>query len=165
MGDLDDLVDRLREALGVETDSALAAELGLERSTVAQWRRRGSLPKPYQAILDAHSVNKHRAQIRASRQKLYGDPAVMYLLRAALAIIPINKLEADFLSPGLLGDLREQVIANVGPVIREACNELFQRPYCTSEDEYDRLVELVFSPAYSRQIAVALSKPEFGWHI
>ena len=57
-----DLVDKLRTAIGVKTDTALADELGLERSTVAQWRRRGSLPQAYRAILDAHTNNQARVQ-------------------------------------------------------------------------------------------------------
>ncbi|MFC7663321.1 helix-turn-helix domain-containing protein [Methylorubrum suomiense] len=40
-------IDRLKRELNVELDRELAEELGLDPSTVAGWRRRGSVPERY----------------------------------------------------------------------------------------------------------------------
>ena len=163
--EMSDPVDMLKEVLGVETDLALAEELGLERSTVSQWRRRRSLPRDYQAILDAHAANEARAHVLASRQRLYGDARVMYQIRAALAVIPADELTIDGLAPALIGDHREQLIANIAPVVRTACVELFDRPTCETEEEYLALVELLTSPPFSESLRRALIQPTLGWHL
>lgn len=40
----DHVIGRLKEALGISGDSALAAKIGVARSTLANWRRRNSVP-------------------------------------------------------------------------------------------------------------------------
>lgn len=162
---MSDLVDKLRTAIGVKTDTALADELGLERSTVAQWRRRGSLPQAYRAILDAHANNQARVQILASRQRLYGDPRIMYQVRAALAVIPDDALDPGDLTPSLIGDHREQLIANVAPVVREACVLLFGRPDCGDESEYRSLIDALTNGPFKQQVSHALELPTLGWHL
>lgn len=153
---MSDLVDQLRSALGAETDLALAQELGVERSTVAQWRRRGSLPRIYQSILDAEAVGNRRAEVIASRQQLFGDSRLMYTLRAALAVIPTNSFDYPELSPALRGDVREGILANVVRVVQKQCRILFDRPNCVNEAEYDRLIEALMGDEAQTQIKVAL---------
>lgn len=161
---MNDLVDQLRDALHVDTDVALAQELGVERSTVAQWRRRGSLPRMYQAILDAEAVGNHRAEIIASRQQLFGDSRLMYTLRAALAVIPSDYLDYPELSPSLQGDARECVIANVARFVQRQCRLLFGRANCENEAEYLVLVNALTSDDAQTQIKQALQAPVLGVH-
>lgn len=161
---MSDLVDKLRSALGAETDIALAQELGVERSTVAQWRRRGSLPRIYQAILDADQVGKHRAEVIASRQQIFGDSRLMYTLRATLSVIPTSDLDYPELAPPLQGDARECVIASVARVVQAQCRVLFGRPYCENEAEYDVLADALSSEGAQSQIKIALQAPVLGVH-
>lgn len=42
-----DVIDRAKEAMGIEHDQDLATKLSVSRSTVAAWRRRGSIPTKY----------------------------------------------------------------------------------------------------------------------
>lgn len=161
-----DLVERLKSALGVSTDQALAQELGLERSTVAQWRRRGSVPAIYREIIAADEVNDARAKIIASRQHFYGDSRMMYLVRAALAYIPSQEFEDNTdLSAALLGDHRERLLLNVGQVVQEACRALFGRSICESENEYDKLVKALGAEPFSTRIRQALQWPTLGEHL
>src|SRR3569623_456723 len=116
---MNDPVDQLKAALGVETDIALARELGLERSTIAQWRRRGALPALYRGIIDAGERAASLAVALAARQQVYGDSRAMYLLRGALAVIPAGLLDFPELSAHLLGDHRERLLLNVARVVQE----------------------------------------------
>lgn len=160
-----DLVDQLKLALGAATDSALARELGLERSTVAQWRRRKSLPDIYKEIIAAHEIGEARVAAVAVRRFIYGDGKGMFLVRAALAVIPLEKMDYDFLSDSLLGDYRERLIVNVAQFASLVCSHLFGRPRCDNEREYIALVNAMLSPEFARGLRIALDGPTLGEHL
>lgn len=160
-----DMVDQLKLALGAATDVALARELGLERSTVAQWRRRKSLPDIYKEIVDAHEVGEARSAALAARRFLYGDGKAMFLVRAALAVIPLEKMDYNFLSESLLGDHRERLIINVAQFASSVCLNLFGRPRCDSEREYVELVNAMLSPECAHGLMIALSRATLGEHL
>lgn len=46
------LITRLKSALCTPTDAALAARLGLERTAISQWRKRGAAPAWVHQIVD-----------------------------------------------------------------------------------------------------------------
>lgn len=86
-----DKVDALRALFGVETDIALAAALGVDRTTIAQWRRRGRLPSKYEFVaaesveIDAEEVRLRWAELNALRSLVYRDPLFHYWIAAVLS--------------------------------------------------------------------------------
>ena len=79
----------LKETLGVGSDAELAAALGVERSTVAQWRRRGSVPERYFGFLNLeHSVPRLARFFNAIRARIFSRPEHTFFLRAALSLLP-----------------------------------------------------------------------------
>lgn len=50
-----DILDRLRLALRLSTDTALAAKFGVKQNTVANWRKRNSVP--WERVLDTAAEN------------------------------------------------------------------------------------------------------------
>lgn len=160
-----DLVDQLKEVLAVSTDLALAQELGVERSTVAQWRRRRSLPDRYQMILDADERTNARNNALATRRFVYGDGPGMFLVRASLAVIPLKILDFPELSPALLGDHRERAIINVAKLAAEMCPVVLSKPRCESEEDYDLLVSALLAPEHKAKLADALNRPTLGEHL
>jgi hypothetical protein len=160
-----DPVDQLKEALAASTDLSLAKELGVERSTVAQWRRRGALPARYQAILDADERNRARKDALAARRFVYGDGAGMFLVRAALAVIPVQVLDFPELSPALRGDHRERAIINVAEFAARLCPIVLGKQRCETEEDYDMLVEAMLSEDRKTDLAGALMQPTLGEHL
>jgi len=47
--DVEAVIERLKHQTGARSDVELAAKLRLGRSTIASWRRRGSVPRRYQS--------------------------------------------------------------------------------------------------------------------
>ncbi len=45
--DVNGIIDRAKEALNIEQDQELATKLSVSKSTIAAWRRRGSIPAKY----------------------------------------------------------------------------------------------------------------------
>jgi len=156
-------VDELRAAVGAETDIALAARLGLERSTVAQWRRRGGVPARYRFMIDpAWRSDVRRGMKQRDRRLVYGDGPGEFLLRAALAVIPQGALDAPHLSPALLGDLRESTIINVVAAALEVCAEALGKARPDNEEDYDRLVDALCQPPGDEKVRLALMRPALG---
>lgn len=158
-----DGVDALKQAIGVETDLALAAKLGLDRSTVAQWRRRGMVPARYRFIADPSRQDDVRRGFKnRDRRELYGDGNGEYLLRAALAVVPVSALDFPELSPALLGDYRESTLINLLSVVLEVCAQQLGKPRPESEEDYEALVEALSRPAAEESLRVAMMRPALG---
>jgi len=133
MGAVD--IEALKRALGAETELELAARLGIARSTVSQWRRRGSIPARYLALLAAEVDGSDSA---AAEQHVFRRPEAHYWLRAALALLPGGQTEEGVLQAGRS---REQlVIALMGLAIRVARTDL-KLQTIRNEVEWRRLME------------------------
>lgn len=65
--DFDILIDKLKARFNARTDQGLAEAMGLSRSSVANWRSRGAVPKKYEKL--ANNEDTH---------KFYGDLAWEY---------------------------------------------------------------------------------------
>ena len=155
---MSDPVGKLKQVLNVDTDLDLARMLGLERSAIAQWRRRGNIPLRYRDLIDPAGQALTRERIkRADRRSIYGDGQGRYILSAALAFIPTHALEFDcVLSRANLGWEREARLINVVQVVLAACEAKFGKPRCESENEFLQLISALEEPEYHAQIALAL---------
>lgn len=100
---------------------------------------------------------KHR-----DRRLLYGDGPGELLLRAVLAVVPNEALDAPELSPALLGDLRESTIINVVSAALEVCAQALGKARPESEQDYDQLVEALSAPLGKERVRLALMRPALG---
>ncbi|QCI93442.1 bacteriophage CI repressor [Novosphingobium sp. EMRT-2] len=155
---MSDDVDKLRVAVGAQTDLDLAAKLGLDRSTIAQWRRRGQVPVRYRDLVrlpDRVAIDRYVRS--ADRRGIYGDGVGRFLLSAALANIPPDAMNFDeSLSPPDLGWAREARVLSVVREIVRVCEALFGRPRCENEAEYLQLMSALESPDVRTGINLAL---------
>lgn len=88
-----DVVDRLREAVGETTDAALAKHLGLGVSTVAAWRRRGSIP--FEACLQV-AIEGRSTFDWLMFGKSVGSPSIYDLgIELDVLAVAIEELESD----------------------------------------------------------------------
>jgi hypothetical protein len=159
-----DPVDALKAALEVQTDLALAARLGLERSTIAQWRRRGSVPTRYRFMLQSERRESLKQGWRiADRRQVYGDGDGRFILSAALACVPTEAFEfPKAFSSANVGWARESLLMNVVQVVLKACREELGKATCESHDEFVQLVAVLDRPDYQEAISHALRQPVVG---
>lgn len=157
-------VDKLRDFLNASSDSALAAMLGVGRSTVSQWRRREQLPARYLGLIQAPSSEDIKNRIRRSdRRSVYGDGNGRYVLSAALAFIPLHSLDfGEQLSPGNIGWARESRIIYVVQAVLRVCQQIFGKQRCESHDEYIRLMRALETEEAQGWIAFALCQAAIG---
>ena len=91
----------LKAVFGVETDTDLANALGVDRSTIAQWRRRGQVSEHFQAVaaegagLVAEHLRLEAAGRRAVRSLVYRDPAYHLWTAAALSALKEEDLRGS----------------------------------------------------------------------
>jgi Bacteriophage CI repressor helix-turn-helix domain. len=93
-------VDDLVEALGCRTDQELAERLGLNRTTIAQWRRRGSVPRSWHFLM---FMEEFEAKALAARRRIFGDGDGYYIHMAALAILTASDFDWPELSDAARG--------------------------------------------------------------
>lgn len=130
----------LKKAFGARTELELAAMLGLSRSTISTWKKRGGVPARYLAMLEADSGNSDAA---AAGQQVFRRPEAHYWLRTALALQPDNG--ADPAGVLQTGRSKEQlVIALMGLAIRVARADL-KRQTIRDDAEWARLMERLVS--------------------
>jgi hypothetical protein len=86
-----DIIRGLKTQFGVESDDALAAKIGVAKSTVATWRRRGGIPS--KAVLDIEGrfgltlndlQNKGREELRS------------YLLRQIFYYVLLSAVQQNY---------------------------------------------------------------------
>lgn len=90
MNDADEVIERLKERFGVDTDSALASKLMISRSSIANWRNRNSVAHRYRQLAEGKGnlftfggemTDIERAAMRLVVLRLtreYGDIATDY---------------------------------------------------------------------------------------
>lgn len=155
-------VDALRRAVDAASDIRLADKLGVERSTISKWRRRG-LPLRYRFMIDpAHSDSVRIGMKKRDRRRLYGDGQGEFLMRAALAVVPAKLFDFPELSPALLGDYRESLLVNVVSAILDVSQTVLGKPHPSSEEEYDELLSALEMPDSIRRLRNALDKAALG---
>lgn len=159
-----DPVDALKIALEVETDLALAARLGLDRSTIAQWRRRGSIPVRYRFMLKPESRESiKRGWRHADRRQIYSDGGGRFILSAALGCIPTAAFDfPDSFSPANIGWSRESLIVNIVQVVLKACREELGKAACESHDEFIQIMTVLDRAEYREAVRVALRQAAVG---
>ena len=81
MAEIDDEIARMRDALHAVSDSELASLLGLGRSAVSQWRKRGAVPESAKAKA-AHVEAHLRQYANATGQVALLEPTMLTYARA-----------------------------------------------------------------------------------
>lgn len=72
-----DLIDRLKEASGLESVVELSALCGLRMTLIFDWRRRGHIPEEYHNILREKGMDPHRVTAGEGEQsRLPGEKAL-----------------------------------------------------------------------------------------
>ncbi|PAL22661.1 hypothetical protein [Sphingopyxis sp. GW247-27LB] len=114
-------VDNLRALLGAETDQDFAQMLGVERSTIAQWRRRKGVPDRWARAIMSRSLQGH---VDAQRFRVFGAGDGYFLAMAALAVLPKDAIDFDGagLTDASLGDVRMQRLLHAVSHVSEVAN-------------------------------------------
>lgn len=134
-------VDDLRSALGCETDTALAERLGLERSTIAQWRRRSGVPKRWHFVLKMKEVETHSL---AARRRIFGEGDGYYVHMAALAVLDPSRFEWPELTYwGRAMMIQDWILKAAGYVIR-----VLNGRTCSSDIECELLIAELAKPEH-----------------
>jgi transcriptional regulator with XRE-family HTH domain len=141
-------IEGLKRVLGAHTELELAAKLGIARSTVSQWRRRGSIPGRYQTLLHADLASSDAA---VAGQQVFRRPEAQYWLRSALALLPEGRDSEGLLAAG---HSREKlVIALMGLAIRVARTDL-RRQAIRNDAEWAQLMGCLVSG--HRDVVIAI---------
>ena len=136
----------IKAALGVASDVELAKALGVERSTIAQWKRRGSVPGKYFGALNLDSNPSRLARyFNAIRVKLFGRPEHHYFLRAALAFLPETLAAPQGVSSAALGDLREEPVLSLMHLAQLTCMGRLGKRHPENHDDYVALVSAMMA--------------------
>ncbi|TNF19343.1 MAG: hypothetical protein EP318_14985 [Rhodobacteraceae bacterium] len=143
--DAEDVLSALQKRLKVNTDQALAAVLGIGRSTVTSWRRRGKVPARYARLVEKDTQERLKA---AFEFDLLSDEE-----RAALTLAVVRmhhnwlpKLDEypEFLRQG--GFIPAQISQHVDQALRDILGELERVEY---QDVQHCLNAIVFAEFYS----------------
>jgi hypothetical protein len=145
-------VDELKEALGLLTDIDLASRLGVERSTIAQWRRRQKVPQHWHFVLANEGIED---RLLATRRQVFGDGHGHYVMMAALAILDVEDLDwADWLMPMAVGHSRlERILLACSYVI-----DALAGAQCSSQSDYESLVARLMTPEHKDGLKMRLAK-------
>jgi len=111
----DAFISRLKERLDARSDDQLAAGIGVAKSTIASWRRRGDIPPAVAKELEKkHGISFDAVRRELVTEKLDGSViGDMILLLIAMRLgqeLPKNKIE-DWAQ--WIGASREDVLSNV----------------------------------------------------
>lgn len=132
-------VDELKTALGCDTDIALAERLGVERSTIAQWRRRTGVPKGWHFVLKLKDVE---VQSLAARRRLFGEGDGYYIQMAALALLDVTRFDWPELAPSARGGMMQDWIVKAAAYVIRVLGDRT----CNSHREYEALLFELNSP-------------------
>lgn len=125
----------LKSLFDVESDTELAVALGVDRSTIAQWRRRGQMPPKYRVLgaeavaLEAERGRLYEAGRRAARSLVYRDPAYHLWTAAVLAALP----------PEAFASVAGEASEERGLRLERLVAELFQRCLSYSQDHLGKV--------------------------
>lgn len=134
-------VDDLKVALNCETDIALAERLGVERSTIAQWRRREAVPKGWHFVLKLKEVE---AQSLSARRRLFGDGDGYFVQMAALAVLDPTRFDWPELTESARGShVQEWILKATGYII-----QVLGERTCNSQADYQCLLTELAQPEH-----------------
>ncbi|MET0369773.1 MAG: hypothetical protein ABW039_00195 [Sphingobium sp.] len=142
-------VDDLREVLLAETDMRLAEKLGLERSTIAQWRKRG-VPKRYHFLMEMRGDPQLEARDLAARRRIFGDGDGGFIMEAAIGFVPLAAFDmpSEF-TPGAAGYMRMETIMVAARYILDVLGDR----RCETTDDYIALLRELDSDGHADAIA------------
>lgn len=143
-----DQIAALKKAMGARTELELAAMLGLSRSTISTWKKRGGVPARYLAMLEAGGGNSDAAAVG---QQVFRRPEAHYWLRSALALLPEGREGDGVLRAGRSSE--QLVIALMGLALRVARTDL-KRQAIRDDTEWAQLMERLVSTHRSAVIAI-----------
>lgn len=140
-------VDNLREVMGADTDQDFAKMIGVERSTIAQWRRRNGVPARWAQAILSRSFQKHADE---QRFRVFGAGDGYFLVMAALALMATEEFdwEAAGLTEISIGDMRMQKVLRAVSYIAEQASE-------NPVDDFDKcraLVKTLSEPEHRARI-------------
>lgn len=137
----DDEIRSLKVVLGVTTDVELARALGVERSSISQWKRRGSVPRKYRALLGLEGrVAEANRVLNTTRHTLFGRTENHYWLKAALAFLPDQFRDRNNASLADLGREREGPLMLLASLAMAASAQHLGKARCESEEDYEALI-------------------------
>lgn len=91
--DLDVEIAELRDRVGASNDAELATALGIQRSAISQWRKRGRIPEKTKA--DVRRLERNRAAGDASLPAIAALPVIEAEICRAMAIAFIARYSRE----------------------------------------------------------------------
>lgn len=153
----DHIIHQLQELYGVDNDMALSIELGLSRSTVGQWRRRGSVPEKFQRLLRSIQDELHQDELASGEltrrytskvaARLYGAADASNWMRVGLALMPPEVFSVPTGSVDRGQFLEGALLSIIGFAMHAASAE-FGSADCKTRGDVLRIIEVMRSEKY-----------------
>lgn len=86
---VDEVIDEMKAALGVTTDAGLAKSLRRDHSSIASWRRRGSVPRKYRVTAD--ELRRMARPNSPGGGRLFSLPELIEAHRRAATTLPVSE--------------------------------------------------------------------------
>lgn len=159
---VDDDIRAMRAIFEVDTDRELAAAMGITRSTISKWRRRGAVPSYHRVTLELAEQDVTGRLLDASLTPIFARPEGHYLLRAALAFMPQTLPTPPGADLAERGTARVVVLAALINAARTACDAYLGKRYPEGAEDYARLVEAMRAEDGDTLEALAVLAAEEG---
>lgn len=141
-------IQALKAALGATTDGELATALGVERTSISQWRRRGSVPQKYRAYLGLDEmVSEVTRLLTSGRKRVLDRIEYHYWVRAALAFMPSHHDDGQK-TFAERGRSREEMLMTLLNLAMVSTNAYLGKRWCESEADYDALIDAMMAHHY-----------------
>lgn len=141
-----ELIHALKAAFDVKTDVELARVLGVERSAIAQWKRRGGVPEKYLGLLSpdlAGGPGRMAKFYNAIRHNVLGRAENQYFLRAGLAFMGERLPTPSGATRAQVGVAREFRLIRLMEIAQFYTHAELGKRYCETEAEYEKLIEIM----------------------
>ena len=141
----EDVLEALQKRLRVSTDQALADALGLGRSTVTSWRRRGNVPTRYAQLVEQDTQKRLSAafnfELLSDEERAALCLAVMRMSRGFLSEM---QSYPEFLRRGTF--IPSQISVHMDKALRDLLAEMESEEY---QDAQQCLNAIVYSEMFS----------------
>jgi hypothetical protein len=142
-------IETLMSVLDVRNEYELSAKLGLSRSAVSQWKKRGAVPARFHHLIASLGDD---AAMEATHQQIFRKPEYHYWLRSALVLAPPLEARSD---PS--GERRERLIVDLMALAMRVTRQDLGLSRIRDEGAWQRLMDRM-GRAHGEEIETLVSQ-------